>query len=799
MNTSLSQLIMASSHSDCLPEQSHPPRYADCVERTGLGNSFRKRALEGKIPTQQARTLNAVADSNSIRDNAILNSGPVYGDVVTRIPGAHPECTNQDTHNYRFINPASVVFYPPPEKNINIGRERNIARDNTGSQHSLSGSSSHRLALESELQASTSSNDSASRTVVQSSRTNASHSSIWVSGIDMEDLDQSECSSDGDGQSSDLPSTPNEYAARIGEMGIRALETYDTVCCMLPSYVRRRKDIIELSRWINTQKYLLQVYNPILHDRMRQISSRPELQVLRPGAYSNVVKTLTSLKKQLDLPESFTKRHAVRDGEVICSRLRLNSQPQKLTDSKFGKPTSTDYTKKLRMWYKRLEYKFGAYVDAAFPFISHPRPTDRADLAQILDKLSTESHVSSHLKRCLCLACPQQCHSCHTAYLRLEPQKSVASSALAAEKASKQGSETSFEAIWHMAFKSTVAKEPRLIWFRVVSTIALRTLSQSSPAVQLPRGNRIQETARISSQTEKDPQLADTIAAASKKRRASSSLPEPAPKLVKTTSRHAESQDLNSERWSGIEICPEYLTWNQNINSEHAIVKITDSNIGDHQMFYLPRSTYRKKTKNISLGEAIRHKLQRSQEPSGTLLWVARTARLVAEAVVRFDLRDDDGTLEDSIVFHEASPVELDAHTWPFIKIKLEKTNTPLSTGAAIDINDQQQWRWETRRHVLLNLGIVLVQLGTHRDDVNDLQIPPTGPEAKQGFIMSHVRRTQKGMSEKYASAVQSCASLFSTAEVAGEEEFLKRFLEMVIQPLKECEETLSVKSSFSN
>lgn len=379
------------------------------------------------------------------------------------------------------------------------------------------------------------------------------------------------------------------------------------------------------------------------------------------------------------------------------------------------------------------------------------------------------------------------------AYLSLEPRDPSQSLALRSDRSLGPGSKASYEATWHIAFRSTIAKEPRLNWLKVVSNVSFEKQSQPSPPAAVFEKHSSQSTSITDIQTEADSRIAVMAARMSSKRRASSPLRGTATKLAKQTSGQPQPQDhSSSEGRSGIEICPEYLTWNKPLDSEHAIIKMTDSTVGDHRMFYLSRLTYRGGAKRISLGEAIKHKLdQRPRKLSGTLHWVARTARLIAEAVVRFDLRDDGGTLEESIVFHGAGPIVLDHLISPFIEVKLEKASNSLLAGAASNTEHQQQWRWEPRRHVLLNLGVILVQLGTHREDASSLGTPPTGPKAKQGFILSHAAKTRRGVDVKYEGAVRSCASLFDNSKVAGEEVFLESFLKMVVQPLRDCEENL--------
>lgn len=315
---------MASIRQENLTEHPYHRTYAPCVERLGLGKVFRERSLRSDIPAQQAGRLSTTADSNNIRDNGMFNSGYVDR-VVTGAAGARAESPNQDTHIYNFGSPASVAIYHQVEKNTTIRSEHNIVDDKTGTHRHLSSVSSHALASESELQTTTNSESSILTTIVESSGSDTTIPTIWVSGTSIEDLSQSECASERGGECAEPKSTPGEHATRINNMGARAIKTYETVCCMLPSYVRRRTDSDDKAEWIliNNQKRLLELYNSRLPGAIRQFPCSPILHVFLSHACSNIVNTLNSLQKQLDQSRSFMESHPINQ-EVMIPRFGPN-------------------------------------------------------------------------------------------------------------------------------------------------------------------------------------------------------------------------------------------------------------------------------------------------------------------------------------------------------------------------------------------------------------------------------------------------------------------------------------------
>lgn len=315
---------MASTRQDSSPKHPRSPRYAPCVEEAGLGDAFRNRGLKPTIPSQEAGTLSTTADSNTVRENGILNSGHVDGNAVTGDPGARIENPNQDNHTYRFENPGSVTINYQWEKKTNIQSEHNIIGGHASNQDDLPSASSHAVASKSHLQATMSSESSILRTMVESPGTDDSRPSIRSSETHPEHLHPSESPSEGESKCGDQISTPEQYSIRIEEMGAKAVQSYEKACRVL-THVRRVKDRNELRERVNNHKHLFETHLSMLTGSIRQISCKPEQQTFLHGDYSDVVKTLTSLQKQLDRPSSFTETHLANEGEVIPPEFELRS------------------------------------------------------------------------------------------------------------------------------------------------------------------------------------------------------------------------------------------------------------------------------------------------------------------------------------------------------------------------------------------------------------------------------------------------------------------------------------------
>lgn len=443
-------------------------------------------------------------------------------------------------------------------------------------------------------------------------------------------------------------------------------------------------------------------------------------------------------------------------------------------------------------WETPLKAKYDEYIEAVSVLPRDGGHIHQADLRQVMEKLTTEARASSNLKQCLCRACPEHCHTHHTAYLSLEPDTPHVSPEQLTENNHRIVLAGSSEATWHMAFKSTIAKMDTLIWLKVVSTVVVETSSSSSSprsVVQLPSRNDFHDSAILNTQTteREDPEYVPDYDEP-RKRRASSTPLEPPCKLQMTKPGQGRRMtDSGLHLPSGIEVCPEYLM--QHDTAECAIIKMTDSSGCDYRIYYLPqakRSAYGARAKDITLRQVLNNRHDKKYKRSWNLLWIVRLARLVAEAVVRFDLRNSDTPPDESIVFYGVDKKDSDWFLSPFLEVKIKKPKTPTSSLEAVRGTDLHQPPAPERHHVLLNLGLILLQLGTKRD--TKLEKPPAGPDDIQNYISLNANKTATGVHQKYADAVQNCAWFFGNQKAMEETVFRDKFFKKILQPLKYCE-----------
>lgn len=468
-------------------------------------------------------------------------------------------------------------------------------------------------------------------------------------------------------------------------------------------------------------------------------------------------------------------------------------------------------------WFSTLERVFTVYVTSA-QGLSPPiygrssYRTSAIDIKTELRKLSNEGKASSQLKHYLCQACPKQCHTNHTAYFSLEPDKSTAT--LDKEKDETKPQEPDGTWKCHMAFKSTIASEDNLIWLRVVSTIVV-DVPKSSP---LALSHGVEEHASPSKSLTRDPLNTEPIKSNTRKRRASSTPVEvPEPKAQKTSWIHQAARHL-SNTGLGIEVCPGYFAPHN--PTPYAIMKMVDSSGCDHRIFYLP------KEKRSAYGAArpdgvvrLRTVLDQRYHEKFDTLWILRLSRLVAEAVVRFDLRDSDRSPEDSVVFYDLRTAKEPA---PFLEVNIKKPGfigiggTEVAGDRSNGHEEQENKEMDDdadlgRRHTLLNLGLILLKLGLERGK-EPTQMPMGGVEGQQRYIIKRATDARIG-SPKFPEVIKNCARFFTDNRSKNEEDrhqnnngggsgiiynddnddqlFRESFYQKIVQPLKEMEAQL--------
>lgn len=395
---------------------------------------------------------------------------------------------------------------------------------------------------------------------------------------------------------------------------------------------------------------------------------------------------------------------------------------------------------------------------------------------QQLERLCIEGRTSARLYECLCRICPVPRHDEHTAYIRLEPERSD-------NITERNRPETECD----MAIKSTIREGKALIWLKVRSSM--------TEAV------RVQPTGGDNNQSKLLPTTAALMPSKSngnnpRKRRASS--PESrASKAPKTSSQSVRrrSDPAPSSRDNipsdGIQVCPEYLA--QHDETDHAVMKMVDSSGCDHRVYYLPSDKRPCDSDNpISLSTLLDPQYWAGRECQPEYRYgkldKLRLARLIAEAVLRFDLHDSDPHCpwdRDSVIFYRSSAKKPE----PFLEVRIKKADPTLEPNTVGD----HRLSLSSRRMVLLNLGVILIQLGLSEPQTLSWWTHSAGLKESREFILKMALETTSNMHRSYSDAVRHCATLFDSQEGKDLEEqsFQESYYISIVQPLKELEEFL--------
>lgn len=425
-------------------------------------------------------------------------------------------------------------------------------------------------------------------------------------------------------------------------------------------------------------------------------------------------------------------------------------------------------------WFRTLCRLLNGYTKSADGLSGGKDPwaNDESRLVDFKLELTTllnEEETSLRLKQCLCQACPEQCHRHHTAYFSLEPQRSIVNWEANDERHIEMDGTAN---MWqcHMAFKSTVASETSLIWLKVVSNMTARAVTHSVKETSEDVEDQVKmESSMEGVEDTKRPDLN------TRKHRATSPLQQPEPKAQKRvphqTVRHMPAPG------PGIEVCLEYLA--QHSPTQYAIMKMIDSSGCNHRLFYLPeerRSAYGVDPDNISLRTLLNQKIHRGFD----ILQVLRLARLVAEAVVRFDLDGSDGSPKDRIVFYGLPTEEL----VPFLEVVIMKPKCVSLDGYN---NSDDQGRCE----VLLELGEILLELGLEQGE--ELPRSPLRLDLRRNHIIKHAKNVALG-TIRYSEIIKNCVYLTDETQKQDKNNgwgFREGFYQKIVQPLKDIEDQL--------
>ncbi|KAK1981903.1 hypothetical protein LZ30DRAFT_718924 [Colletotrichum cereale] len=217
-------------------------------------------------------------------------------------------------------------------------------------------------------------------------------------------------------------------------------------------------------------------------------------------------------------------------------------------------------------------------------------------------------------------------------------------------------------------------------------------------------------------------------------------------------------------------------------------MKMTDDSGYIHDVFYLPKEKRpihdTKLSDPVSLSDILGKGQLKHQYDKlcSKRLSIIRVSRLIAEAVLRFDLRDRDPSPEDSVVFYISPENDLA----PFLERVITKPKMP---SAAVDDEDSSS---RQRSLQLLKLGEILLQLGLPKSQ--RMRSPPLEPNGRRIFIKSAVSDVRANMETTFSNVIISCVNFSARYEDESkwcEESFNKRFYRHIVQPLKDIERDL--------
>ena len=438
---------------------------------------------------------------------------------------------------------------------------------------------------------------------------------------------------------------------------------------------------------------------------------------------------------------------------------------------------------------------------------------------QQLQRLSLEGLAASRLYQCLCRACPVEDHEKHTAFLGLESGSGAVDN----------------QTEHHMAIESRMGNT--LIWLRVVSVMS-RASNQREPAGAAgpplltepeTRGGKGQLSEDYALHPPSKVQKRETDHTATSRRYANLISDRPTDHHYRRIQDHSAMQ---------IQVCPEYLAQH---NDDLLVMQIGDVSSICHRIYFLPKDKQPlKPCESISLAKMLQARrvpekiLKRSRMASREtqgMLWIVRVARLVSEAILRFDWRDSRCRWKsDNVIFYTPSQ-DCVAEHGPFLKVNLESTRghhsggtTTTSTTAndnssAID-NDRTPvmiTNGDGHEKALLNLGFILLQLGLFEPIEASLEI--MGEEDCREYILHHTTPGKLAefiiTGDEYINVVRRCANFFSpiiptlssdstTLSHGGqtvaskekysvsEEIFRKEYYRSIISPLRKLENELT-------
>lgn len=303
------QSDQTSSNAHGIPSDHHLlRRYAACVERTGLGSAFRRRAQKDNAMSQSSDSLNTEASSNGIHGNGLLNAGRIGGNSLTGLSGARSEQQNQFHYHHNHFG--SGNFYAATSLDAS-----NSSKHVMGASYEHSNEKTPRTSLEPIHPVTAAARASAGRETDsdrESQNDGPQVPQIRLPETGPHSSDQSSSSSDSEEDFIVEARSTEQYIRMIETRGFKATQSFGEILGLLPSHVRHQQDVFELVKSVKEQQCFFENHQTSLPDVIRRVASQSPQKMSHLRTWDNVLERLDELQRVLDAPKLFIGERSKR-------------------------------------------------------------------------------------------------------------------------------------------------------------------------------------------------------------------------------------------------------------------------------------------------------------------------------------------------------------------------------------------------------------------------------------------------------------------------------------------------------
>ena len=364
---------------------------------------------------------------------------------------------------------------------------------------------------------------------------------------------------------------------------------------------------------------------------------------------------------------------------------------------------------------------------------------------QGIEQISQENLVVGTLFHCLCEACPIKDHQKHTVYFSLISRSSDTLQT-------------------QLAIRSRVKKDKCLIWLQAV-------------------WEKLYE--------ESEPTGPDTI----KRKRPFSDETLPEPKRFRVSNNNYSDRHNVFEMpiapkhvTTHIQMCPEHLS--QHGEPNLLAMQIVAMSTVRHRIYFLPADKRPVNERSpFTLADLLDNHdntqiVKMCTHHGNAFLWRVHVARLIAEAVLRYDCPESTCRWgKDDVIFYTSRAPN--GNLEPYLKIDIERYAHGVSSVDGTLGNSEKKWKL-----LLLNVAFLLLQLGVFQR-LQEYTRPDVG-EWHRTHILQLIDEKDVGKFGDYFEIVRHCARLDPIMEGnVVSQDFRNHYYQQIVFPLQEMERRL--------